>query len=135
MKIRFSIALLCIVSVIACKGGAIGETPIKTTKAGDMTVTLASRGGELKSGETELFIAFTDAAGNPVDVGAASLVFHMAGMGTMPEMNDKAQLTTTETPGRYRAQANIQMSGTWEAQVAYQGSQGTGQATMTVSVK
>jgi len=80
-------------------------------------------------------ITFTDASGRPVDVGAASLNIHMAAMGTMAEMNDKARLTTTDTPGKYRAQVNIEMAGTWEAQVKYQDAHGSGQVSMSVQAK
>jgi hypothetical protein len=56
-------------------------------------------------------------------------------MGSMAEMNDPAKLVTTETPGKYRGTVIFQMAGTWEAQVAYKGSKGTEQATMSVNVK
>jgi hypothetical protein len=128
---------LALLLVAACRsiGSSGGEKVIKSAKAGDMTVTLANATGELKNGENEVMVTFTDAAGKPVDVGAASLNFHMAAMGSMAEMNDRATLTTTETPGKYRAQVNIEMAGTWEAQVKYQGAHGTGQATMNVQAK
>jgi len=111
------------------------EKVIKAAKADDMTVTLASATGELKNGENQLMVTFTDASGKPVDAGAASLNFHMAAMGSMAEMNDRATLTTTDTPGKYRAKVNIEMAGTWEAQVKYQGAHGTGQAPMNVQAK
>lgn len=128
---------LALLLVAACRSGGSsgGEKVIKSAKAGDMTVTLASATGELKNGENEVMVTFTDAAGKPIDVGAASLNFHMAAMGSMAEMNDRGTLTTTETPGKYRAQVNIEMAGTWEAQVKYQGAHGTGQATMNVQAK
>lgn len=140
MKTKAVLATLAItltfLFVAACRnGGSSGEKIIKSAKSGEMTVTLASATGELKNGENELMITFTDAAGKPVDVGAASLNFHMAAMGSMAEMNDRGTLTTTETPGKYRAKVNIEMAGTWEAQVKYQGAHGTGQATMNVQAK
>jgi len=46
----------------------------------------------------------------------------------MAEMNDKATLTTTETPGKYHAKVDIEMGYTWEAVIVYEGSQGKGQA-------
>jgi hypothetical protein len=121
----------------ACsKGGSSGaDKVIKSTKSGNLTVTLSNATGELKRGENELFISFADASGKLVDVGAASLNFHMAGMGTMAEMNDKASLTTTDTPGKYRAKVDIEMASTWEAVINYQGPQGNGQAVMTINVK
>lgn len=112
-----------------------GDKDIKSTKSGDMTIGLSSATGELKNGENDLMITFTDASGKPVDVGAASLNFHMAAMGSMAEMNDRATLTTTDTPGKYRAQVNIEMAGTWEAQVKYQGQHGAGRVSLSVQAK
>jgi hypothetical protein len=77
----------------------------------------------------------SQASGKPVDVGAASLNFHMGAMGSMAEMNDSATLTATGTPGKYPAQVNIGMAGAWEAQVKYQGAHGSGQAPMSVQAK
>ena len=123
--------------VAACRNADLSgsEKVIKSTESGDMTIILASSSGELKNGQNELMITFTDPSGKPADVGAASLNFHMAAMGSMAEMNDRATLTTTDTPGKYRAQVNIEMAGTWEAQVKYQGARGTGQVSMTVQAK
>ena len=111
------------------------EKVIKSVKSGELTITLSSSTGELKNGENDLTITFFDGAGKPVDVGAASLNFHMAAMGSMAEMNDRATLTTTEAPGKYRAQVNIEMAGSWEAQVKYQGRHGSGRESMTVQAK
>jgi hypothetical protein len=121
----------------ACSGrnAQAAEKVIKTTKSDDQTVTLSNSTGVLKHGENDLFVSFADSSGKLIDVGAASLNFQMAAMGSMPEMNDKATLTTTETPGKYRARVEIEMSGTWEAVISYEGPHGRGQARMTVNVK
>jgi hypothetical protein len=123
--------------IAACRdtGSSGGDKVIKSTKSGDMTITLSSATGELKSGENVLMVTFADASGKPVDVGAASLNIHMAAMGSMAEMNDRATLTTTDTPGKYRAQVNVEMAGTWEAQVKYQGAHGAGQVSLSVQAK
>ena len=127
--------------VAACGGRGSGSGPsgnekiIKSATTGDMTVTLASDTGELKNGENDLILSFADSSGKTVDVGAASLKFHMPAMGAMAEMNDEAKLTTTAAPGKYRAKVNIEMAGTWEAVIDYQGPKGTGQARMTVNAK
>jgi YtkA-like protein len=137
-KLIGAVAILSIAAlfVAACRGAnSSGEKVIKSVKSGELTITLSNSTGELKNGENDLMITFFDAAGKPVDVGAASLNFHMAAMGSMAEMNDRATLTTTETPGKYRAQVNIEMAGSWEAQVKYQGRHGTGREAMTVQAK
>src|SRR5215510_9962863 len=122
--------------VAACRGAnSSNEKVIKSVKSGELTITLSSPSGELKNGENDLMITFFDGAGKPVDVGAASLNFHMAAMGSMAEMNDRATLTTTEITGKYRARVNIEMAGSWEAQVKYQGRNGSGRESMTVRAK
>ena len=122
--------------VASCRGAnSSSEEVINSVKSGELTITLSSSTGELKNGENDLMITFFDGSAKPVDVGAASLNFHMAAMGSMAEMNDRATLTTTEIPGKYRAQVNIEMAGSWEAQVKYQGQHGSGLESMTVRAK
>jgi len=136
--ITISVAIAVAVFVLAACSGSRpsgGEKIIKSTKAGDTTIALLSASGEIKSGENELMLSFTAASGKPVDVPAASLKFHMPAMGSMAEMNDVATLTTTDTPGKYRAKVDIEVDGTWEVIIDYQGPQGTGQARMTVQAK
>lgn len=141
MKIRSTVILLAIAfSVLlssACeRSGASGsEKVIKSTKSGDTTITLSSATGEVKNGANELMLSFTDASGNPVNVPAASLKLHMPAMGAMAEMNDVATLTTTGTPGKFSARFEIQMVGSWEAMISFQGSRGTEYATMSVTAK
>lgn len=140
MKLRELISIICalalaLISVGCGTTASLGETPIKSVKSGDLTVTLASQNGEIRNGENDLLLSFTDQAGNTVDVGAASLTFHMPAMGSMGEMNNSGTLTTTEVAGKYRARVDIEMAGSWEAVVLYQGPHGEGQARMSVNVK
>ena len=132
-----AIALLAL-TLAACgrsAGTSGNEKAIKSTQSGNLTITLASSDGQLKKGENDLLLSFTDKSGKPVDAGAVSLKFHMPAMGSMAEMNDTASLTTTNTPGKYHAKVDIEVGGTWEAMISYQGPQGTGQASMTVQAK
>jgi nitrogen fixation protein FixH len=133
------VAIVLIALTLAACGQGTGpsgsEKTIKSTQTGNLTVTLASSNGELKTGENDLILSVTDSSGKPVDAGAVSLKFHMPAMGSMAEMNDAATLTTTNTPGKYHAKVDIEVDGTWEATINYQGPQGTGQARMTVQAK
>lgn len=107
-----------------------GKT-IKSGTIGDgLTVTLSSASGTLKSGKQEIFLAFTDSAGKPVDVGAASLNFYMPAMGSMAAMNDAATLTTTAVPGVYKGSARLQMAGEWQVQISIEGAAGTAKASI-----
>lgn len=124
-----------LISAACRRDSSTGEKVIKSVKAGTTTVTLSSASGEIKSGENALTLAFTDASGSPVNIPAASLKFYMPAMGSMAEMNDVAELTTTETPGKFRALVSIEVAGSWEAMITFQGSHGTEQTTMNVTAK
>ena len=109
--------------------------PITSVKVNNLTATLSNNTGQLKHGDQEIMIAFTDAANKPVDVGAVSLNFHMPKMGAMAEMNNSASFTTTDMPGVYRGKVNIESGGEWQAQLAYEGPAGNGKITFTVIVQ
>jgi len=136
------IALVGVVLIAgACgkKTGSNGSIPtgkvIKTATVGKLTATLSNSTGQLKQGDQEVMLAFTDSSGKPVDVGAVSLTFHMAQMGPMAEMNDATTLTTTGTPGIYRGKVNIEVAGEWQGQLAYEGPAGSGKTTFTVTAR
>ncbi len=96
---------------------------------------LSNSTGQLKQGDQEVMLSFTDSSGKPVDVGAVSLNFHMPAMGGMAAMNDAVALTTTDTPGVYRGKVNIGMAGEWQAQLAYEGPAGTGKTSFSVTAQ
>ena len=108
---------------------------IKAAPVGNLTATLSSSTGQLKQGDQEVTLSFTDSSGKPVDVGAVSLNFHMPAMGGMSAMNDAVTFTTTSTPGVYRGRANISMAGEWQAQLAYEGAAGKGKTTFSVTAQ
>src|SRR5712691_146891 len=130
------LALLLFIAACGSKASSIDTGKvIKSAPIGNLTVTLSSSFGQLKHGGDEFFVIFKDSSGKPVDVGAAALTFHMPQMASMPVMNDPAVLTTTETPGVYRAKANIEMGGEWQAQVSFEGPAGKGQSSFSVTAQ
>jgi hypothetical protein len=140
MKKSLVITLLFIAALIvvaACTKSTTTSTgkPIATTTVNNLTATLSNSTGQLKTGDQELILAFTDSSGKNVDVGAVSLNFHMPAMGGMAAMNDAVTLTTTATPGVYNGKVNIGMAGEWQAQLAYEGPAGTGKATFRVTAR
>lgn len=134
-----SIAIIFILGIIAQAGcgdrRASGQV-IKSASAGDgLTVKLLSSDGVLRDGRNDLTLVFEGADGASVDVGAASLNFNMPAMGTMPEMNDAAVLTTTSKDGVYAADVKLQMAGEWRAQIAYEGKSGKGKVVMSMTAQ
>jgi hypothetical protein len=136
--LAFSLLAALLLFIAAC-GTKSSSTDagkvIKSAPIGNLTVSLSSSSGHIKHGGDEFFITFKDSSGKPVDVGAAALRFHMPQMGSMAEMNDSATLTTTDTPGIYRAKANIEVAGEWQARVSYEGPAGKGQTSFSVTAQ
>ena len=129
-------ALLVFIAACGSKTSSVDTGKvIKSAPIGNLTVTLSSASGQIKHGGDEFFVTFKDASGKPVDVGAAAVTFHMPQMASMPAMNDPATLTTTDTPGVYRAKANIETAGEWQAQVSFEGSAGKGQTSFSVTAQ
>ena len=132
-RTTLSLILFALVSlVLACQSG---EKVIASGKSGDVSITISSPKGQLSRGSNDLILTFADGSGKGIDVGAASLNFNMPAMGSMAEMNNRAALTTTESPGKYKAVVDIEMAGTWQAQVKYDGAAGSGQTSMTIQAK
>jgi len=134
-----AVSLFAVLSFIAACGSKSGSVNtgkvIKSAPVGNLTVTLSSASGQLKHGGDEFFVTFKDSSGKPVDVGAAALTFHMPQMGSMAQMNDHATLTTTDTPGIYRAKAEIEVAGEWQAQISFEGPAGKGQTSFSVTAE
>lgn len=132
------IALFIFAACGSKNGGSTTVSTGKTIKAvqvGNLTATLSNSTGQLKQGDQEVTLTFTDSSGKAVDVGAVSLNFHMPAMGSMAAMNDSVTFTTTGTPGVYTGNVNIEMAGEWQGQLAYEGPAGTGKTTFTVTAR
>jgi len=131
--------ILAIAAACGSKNGGSGSVPtgkvIKTAPVGNLTATLSNGTGQLKQGDQEVTLSFTDAAGKAVEVGAVSLNFHMPQMGSMAAMNDAVTFSTTSTPGVYSGKVNLGSSGEWQAQLAYEGAAGKGKTTFSVTAQ
>ncbi|MGI8669587.1 MAG: FixH family protein [Aridibacter sp.] len=133
------IALTTLFSLIAlaaaCSSGGSDMKKITEKKINDnLTVMLSGKDGKLKNGQQEIMLSFTDGSGNPVDIKAASLNFNMPAMGSMAEMNNAANLTTTGTKGQFKGKVNVEMAGDWTAQLSYEGAE-TGNTTISTKVQ
>jgi len=104
--------------------------PIATRTADELTVSLF---GDLRSGQTEVLVRFTDSSGQPKDVGEvkADMSMNMPGM----TMNSGGDVAKTTTPGVYRAKLRPQMGGDWVLKLSWRGSAGTGQIEIPVQAK
>ncbi len=135
------VIVVALVMVAACGSKTVNDVAapsgktIRSVTVGNLTATLSNSTGQLKPGNQEVVLTFTDSSGKPADVGAVSLNFHMAQMGTMGEMNDATAFTTTGTPGVYRGKVNIEVAGEWQGQLAYEGPARSGKTTFTLTAQ
>lgn len=133
--IGFMTLLLLAAACSSDRGTNTGRV-IKSQPVGNnLTVTLSNEDGQLRHGDEEFTLAFTDASGNPIDVGAVALNFHMPAMGTMAVMNNPTTFTTTATPGVYRGRAQIEMAGEWQVQMTYEGPAGQGRTSFPITAQ
>lgn len=123
---------ICIAALACGRSAPVGKTIATGSAGNNLTVTMSNADGVLRDGKNVFTITFADAAGNPIDVGAAAVNFHMPAMGTMPVMNDAATLTTSGTPGVYNGLVKLQMSGDWQTQIIYEGAAGKGRAMLPI---
>ena len=138
----FTSVLAFLVISAACNGSTTqptndkpiqGKVVASSSIGKNLTATLSNDTGKLKNGEQEFMLAFTDASGKAVDVGAASVNFHMPEMGTMAAMNDSSTLVTTAIPGVYKGKVKLSMPGEWQAQISYEGAAGSGKTSIPVT--
>jgi hypothetical protein len=139
-NVTISLTVIAVATLFVACGSAGQETTtgkvIKSTAAGNgLTVSLATSAGVLKHGNSEFTLTFEDSSGQPVDVGAVALTFHMPQMGTMAEMTNPASFTTTATPGIYNGKAQIEVAGEWLVRITYEGPKGRGQASFPVTAQ
>jgi hypothetical protein len=104
--------------------------PIATRTVGELTISIY---GDLHNGQSEVLVRFTDANGQPKDVGQVKtdLMMNMPGM----VMNSGSDVSKTGTPGVYRVKLQPQMGGDWVVKLSWKGSAGEGQVEIPVSVK
>ena len=141
--ISFILILLSLALAAACSktpeptdSNPIQGKVIKSSSIGNnLTVTLSNDTGKLKNGEQEFMLAFTDASGKAVDVGAVAVNFHMPAMGSMAAMNDPATFVTTSVPGVYKGKVKIEMPGEWQAQISYEGKAGSGKTSISMTAQ
>ena len=135
LTIILTAALVIVAACTKSTNVSTGKPIVTVAVNNNLTATLSNATGQLKTGDQEVTLAFTDSSGKPVDVGAVSLNFRMPAMGRMAAMNDAVTFTTTSTPGVYSGKVNIGMAGEWQGQLAYEGPAGTGKATFSVTAR
>ena len=112
MKLRFVLGLLGL-TLAAC-GGEESAEPIRV---GDLEIRTELAPEAPRVGKNQLEIVLRDAEGRAVEGAELGVKVHMHAMGAMPAMGGPAA-TTELGGGRYRADFELAMGGTWIVELA-----------------
>ena len=113
---------------------AARSTELQRVRSGSLDVVLLSPRGGLRHGTDAFMIEFRSAAnGTLVDAGnvRGSATMPMPGMPMLGSMDVKR----TEVPGRYVANGEFEMAGTWRITIQWEGPAGQGSVTFPGSVQ
>ena len=117
---------------VAC-GGAGGKlNEIQRVKAGMLDVVVLSPNAALKQKDS-VTIEFRSANGNLVDVGDVKGSASMSMSGT--PMLGSIDVRRGDQPGRYTAQTQLDMAGTWRLTLEWKGPNGQGSTSFSSSVQ
>ena len=126
--------LIVLVSAVAgCGGEAARLTELQNVRSGALDVVLLSPREALRHGKDDFVVEFRSADRKLVDAGdvRATATMPMAGM----PMFGSIAVKRTDTPGRYRADGEFPMAGTWRVGIEFDGPAGKGSVTFTGTVQ
>ena len=135
--IRRSVVAICgwlvVAIVTGCGGGSAALTELQRVRSGTLDVVVLSPRDALRHGKDDFVIEFKSADGNLVDVGdvRASASMPMPGM----PMFGSVTVQRADVPGRYRAEGDFGMAGTWRLNIEWDGPKGKGSVAFSGSVQ
>src|SRR5262245_48193795 len=126
-------AVLLIVTACAACRSADKLTELQRVKSGMYDVVLLSPHEALRHGKDTFVIEFRSAGGDLVDVG------DVRGSATMPmpgaPMFGTIDVKRTDVPGRYTADGQFDMAGTWRLTIEWKSASGTGSVSFAGTVQ
>ena len=131
---RLLIVPIALAVMISGCGRTDALTAWQRARSGSVDVVWLSARGAMRHGRDELVIEFRSIGdGKLVDVHdpRATATMPMPGMPMFGSIN----ITATETPGRYIADAQLGMAGTWRFNLQWQGSEGTSSVGFSAAVQ
>ena len=116
-----------------CGGGSAALTELQRVRSGGLDVVVLSPREALRHGKDDFVIEFRSADGSLVDVGAvrANASMPMPGM----PMFGSITVQRADVPGRYAAEADFSMAGTWRLSIEWDGPKGKGSVMFSGSVQ
>jgi hypothetical protein len=128
------VAVALLGSIVAgCSREGPKLTELQRIKSGVLDVVLLSPRDALRHGKDDFVIEFRAADGKLVDVGdvRSTASMPMSGMPMFGSVNTQR----TDTPGRYRAESDLSMAGTWRLGTEWNGPAGKGAVTFSGTVQ
>jgi hypothetical protein len=127
------IGLLLVATGAGCSRGSAKLTELQRVRSGTIDVVVLSPRDTLRHGKDDFVIEFKSADGSLVDVGdvRASASMSMSGTPMLGSIN----VGRTDGPGRYRAEGDLPMAGTWRLNIQWDGPQGKGSVGFSGSVQ
>ena len=135
MNIKFAWPTMLALVLAACGGGSNGKlTEVQRLRSGMLDVVVLSPHDALKHGKDSFVIEFRSTSnGNLVDVGDVRVNASMSMAGT--PMLGSIDVKRGDQPGRYTADSQLDMAGTWRLALQWQGPAGQGSAAFSGTVQ
>jgi len=128
VRVHFTAFLVTIAcSICGCGGGSARLTELQHVKSGTLDIVLLSDHDALRHGKDRFVIEFRAAGGGLVDVGTVRASANMP-MSGMP-MIGSVDVKKGDVAGRYQAEGDLSMAGTWRMTLEWDGPQGHGAVT------
>jgi hypothetical protein len=125
--------LLLVATIIGCGRGSAALTELQRVRSGTIEVVVLSPRDALRHGKDDFVLEFKSADGSLVDVGDVRASANMSMSGT--PMLSSITVQRTDVPGRYRAEGEFSMAGTWRLNIEWDGPQGKGSVGFSGSVQ
>jgi YtkA-like len=128
--------LVVAAAAIACGGAgdAAKLTEVQRVRSGSLDILVLSTNNGLRHGKDAFVIEFRSASnGNPIDVGNVRMSATMP-MPGMPMFGTFA-IARTDVAGRYAANGELGMAGTWRMAIQWDGSAGQGSVTFPENIQ
>ena len=110
-----ALALAWLIAAVAGCGGSRSD-PV-SVRSQELRLSVAVEPAELRVGSNALWIELRDASGAPIPGAEIDAKIHMHAMGAMPAMGGAAAVSESGG-GRYRADFELDMGGSWLIEIA-----------------
>ncbi len=111
--------------------GGESMTPVAQQQVAGIQLEVSTPEGNFTSGSNRFRISFRTADGEPLEINNVQVEFFMPAMGTMPAMQEGAQIEPGDS-GDMSGQVNLSMAGEWQMRIAFETAQGPQNARINI---